>query len=142
MNSFNSLEFSTKVHANRDYKSNEVRHYKQFPEINTSLSGQFGSANFPELLKRINDISGQTKKIYFIDTRHDTHFELNGKPVSYKFDNNLNLSSDVIAFKEDMAARILKGQTVVFEPNARHGEAWSEFVESSGIVQSFIVSPI
>jgi hypothetical protein len=137
----NPVEFSTSVHANRDYKIDEVRHYKQFPEIKTSLSGQFGSGNFPELLKRINNVSGEIKEIYFVDTRHDTHFELNGKPVSYKFDNNLHMSNDQIIEKERTAAVFLKNQIVIFTPNAQHGEAWEEFVENSSIVQDFITSP-
>lgn len=137
----NFVEFATNVHANRDYKTDEVRHYKQYPEIKTTLSGQFGSGNFPELLKRINNVSDETQKIYFLDTRHDTHFELNNKPVSYKFDDNLHLSSVEIIEKEKMAAIFLKNKTVIFEPNARHGEAWNEFVESSAIVQDFIVKP-
>lgn len=135
------VEFETKVHANRDYKSDEVRHYKQFPEIQTSLSGQFACGNFPELLKRISTVSVNAQKIYFVDTRHDTHFELNNKPVAYKFDNNLHLSSDEIVEKEKRAADFLKGQIVTFEPNAMHGEAWNELVESSAVVQDFIVNP-
>lgn len=136
----NSAEFATKVHANR-YKTEEVRHYMQYPEIKTSLSGQFGSGNFPELLKRISNVSYGAQKIYFVDTRHDTHFELNNKPVSYKFDDNLHLSSVEIIEKERMAAIFLKNKTVTFVPNERHGPSKDEFVESSGIVQEFIVKP-
>lgn len=136
----NSVEFSTNVHANRDYKFDEVRHYKQFPEIKTSLSGQFGSANFPELLKRIKNVSGEIQKIYFVDTRRDTHFELNGKPVSYKYDNNPHLSPQEIIEREKMAAVFLKGKSVTFTPNVMHGAAWDEFVINSLAAQDFIVS--
>jgi hypothetical protein len=137
----NSFEFPTTVHANRDYDNDKVRHYKQYPEIRTSLSGQFDSGNFPELLKLISNVSGEVKKIYFVDTRHDTHFELNGKPVSYKFDNNLHMPSDKIIEKEKMAALFLKNQTVIFTQKPKHGKSKEVFVENSGVVQNFILSP-
>lgn len=130
------VSFPTSVHANRIYQNDQVRHLKIFPHLRISSSGQFASGNFPELLKRIGEI--YQGKIYFLDTRHDPHFELNHIPVSFKYDSVLNLSQDQIITKEKTAAAFYLNKVVTLQPNAMHGEPWEEMITHAAIVEDFI----
>ncbi|MBA3284463.1 MAG: hypothetical protein H0U27_05310 [Nitrosopumilus sp.] len=133
----NVTDFPNSVHANRDYPENDVRHLKIYPNINSSVSGQFGRKNFSELIKRIKEVF-QGKIIYFLDTRHDTHFELNNKSVSFKYDNNIHLSPDQIIEREKSAAAFYLNQSIEFKQNIKHGEPWKEFVSQGEIMRDFI----
>jgi hypothetical protein len=134
-----SLTLPLSVHSNKAYPSNEVRHFREFPEIQSSSSGQYGSKNFPELTKRIQTASKQGKIIYFVDTRNDLHFELNGSPVRLEKASGRHITSKEIVDKETQLVRdYLKQYPLVKFEDDRHGKTKEEVISNASTVQQFI----
>lgn len=138
---FNAADVGYKVHENRNYEADQVRHLSFYKHINASTSGQYGNRNFATLIASISAIF-QGKKIYFIDVRQDTHFDLNSKPVSLKRiipnDDNTRMSSDEVIAKERAAAVQYVGHLVKFIPKEPHGAGFEEFVTQASVVKDFI----
>lgn len=114
------------IHVNRLYPVDAIRHWNLYEVFNASTSGQYDSGNFPSLVKEIEsqitkvEQSQKTPftKIVFINTRQDTHFELNRIPVSLKRidkqdDLNGKKGEEVIKHEREVAARYL-GKKVEF----------------------------
>lgn len=68
---FDVSNLELKLHANKEYAPDTVRHFKRFSLINSSASAQYGSQNFPKLVKLISE-TYQKNKIYFVDVHKDT----------------------------------------------------------------------
>lgn len=131
------------VHANRDYKPDQVRHYKCWSNVNSSSSGQFSSKNFWKLVEVIREVC-KDKIIFFVDTRQDTHFELNNKPCSLKRiverDDNTGMTSEEVIAKETAVAAYFVDKMVTFTPKKPHGDPWEEMVVQGACVREFIES--
>lgn len=141
MNVFNTSQLPPMVHENRNYEPDQVRHLKIYPVINSSVSGQYGSRNFSKLIELINE-AYKGAKIYFVDARQDTHFELNNRPVSLKRivqnDDNTQFKGDEVVAKEKGVAAYFTNKMVTFVPKEEHGKPWEEMVTQSSIVRDFI----
>lgn len=103
------------VQENKYYKPNEVRHWHGSNSLKASVSGQFSKENFPTLCEKI--ISTWEKQIpydqiVFIDTRQDTHFELNDRVVAIESDNNAGSDAKEIMDREKTLCEQLVGKTV------------------------------
>ncbi|MBA2369624.1 MAG: hypothetical protein H0V82_11455 [Candidatus Protochlamydia sp.] len=130
----NSSENITSVHMNKNYSANEVRHLNIYPSMQSSVSGQYESTNFQELVKRIKEVHEGV--IYFIDTRKDTHFVLNNSVVCLKADDNSQLTAGQIIQKEAQLVNNLLGKMLTFKSNRL--EDRQEEVTSSSTIQQFV----
>lgn len=104
------------AYVNKDYPSTEIRHFKNFPELKASSSGQYGSKHFPTLLEKIK--THQESPVFFIDTRDQTHLEINNEIVTIKIDDNLKRTSNEIVERETNLASTLEKTRIVFERDA------------------------
>jgi hypothetical protein len=137
-----------KVHANRNYAADQVRHLYLFPGIKSSVSGQYGEINFPTLVNKIQQASqDQLKNIIFIDTRIDSHFEINGKTASLKLPEgddileNGKLTSAEIVEKEKALSNIYTiGSKVLFVPkkDERNEPEWEEEIQKFRLIKDCI----
>lgn len=151
---FDVYSLELKVHANKEYPPDIVRHFKRFAHVKSSASGQYGSQNFPKLVKMISETYKKTT-IYFVDVRQDTHFELNGRPASLKRiilnDDNSELNGEDVIGREKAVAQYFVGKNVKFVPrNAIElpQEQWDENgasdekVEQGACVKDFVELPL
>lgn len=136
------------VHANRNYPADQVRHFNAFPGLKSSASGQFGEVNFPALLKIINETArDKFNNIIFVDTRLDSHFEINGKNASLKLPGsqdqieNSQLTSQQIIEKEQALNEIYTiGTKILFVPkkDERAEQDWEEEIQKFRLVKDYI----
>jgi hypothetical protein len=124
----------SRVYVNKSYGENEVRHLRKFADC--SVSGQYEIHNFKELLNQLN----VKEKIYFVDTRQDTHFVLNGRACVIKTDDNSQKSSEDIEKRESDLVKTLLNTTVVFE--GLHTLPTKEQVVSSSTIRQFVENPL
>lgn len=144
MSLFDVSQLDLKVHENRNYPADEVRYFEKYLKISCSVSGQYGSRNVPKLIELITSLY-QGEKVYFVDTRHDTHFELNSRPASLKRillnDDNTGLKGEEVIAKEKKVAEFFVDKIVTFIPKEPHGGPWDEKVTHCAIIKDYIEDP-
>lgn len=95
------------VRVNKRYEPSEnpgVRHLIMTPQVKTSISGQYAQDNFNFLVARIHDLH-KVGKIFFVDTRNDPHFELNGYSVCLKTDYQVRPEKEAEGVEKDGNAK-------------------------------------
>lgn len=95
------------VRVNKRYEPSEnpgVRHLILTPQVKTSISGQFAQDNFKLLVTLIYDLH-KGGKIFFVDTRNDPHFELNGYSVCLKTDYQVRPEEEAEDVEKDDNAK-------------------------------------
>lgn len=144
MNLLNTSSLDLIVHQNKEYTYDQVRHFKSFPKVYSSASGQYASQNLPKLVQLIDEVY-QGKMVYFVDTRQDTHFELNYIPVSLKRivlnDDNTDMKSEDVIKKEKEIAEFFVNKEVKFVPKESHGAPREEKVIHGAIIKDYIENP-
>lgn len=149
---FDVSNLPPRVHANKEYQPDDVRHFQRYTHINASSSGQYGRQNLPRLVKLIGEVS-KGAKIYFVNVRQDTNFVLNERLASLKRiapnDDNSGMTGDEVEGIERAVAEHFVGQKVQFltrkafdlpSEQWTEKEAWDEQIERGSIVKDFIES--
>lgn len=136
------------VHSNRNYPSDQVRHFYPFPGLKSSASGQYGENNFKTLLDTIQKTAtDKFNGIIFVDTRLDSHFEINGKCASLKLPEgqdlieNSQLTSQQIVEKEQALSKTyLIGSKVLFVPkkDERAEQDVEEEIQKFRVVKDYV----
>lgn len=135
---FTTTELLPTVHANKSYGPDKLRHFNAYPSQKFSVSGQFESINFQTLVKKIQEFHAE-KPIYFVDTRQDTHFELNDRAVRIESDDNRQMNSDQIMEREEKHINELLGKEVLF--TGHHIQDTVEKITSISTVKQFVENP-
>lgn len=103
------------VNENKYYGSDNIRHWHGSKPLQASVSGQYTNENFPTLCEKIKTTWGNqisNDQIVFIDTRQETHFELNGRAVALESDKNSEKDENEISKREETLCQELVGKTV------------------------------